>query len=461
MTSAAGEVYATIPHTGSNRSILSNENNPAREASAGSRRWVVVGVSIASAALITLGILAFCLLAFPNSEDREVSEKPDGPHATHFDKHLRIVKILREREDEEEAEEAEKKAEREASIKAAVAAAVTNTSTQTLTSTSTVTSTQTSTTTEPDPILFCFAIMRDDEDEISLMREQLAKGAGIYGCDDWSVFSDTKTWLSPGPPTRLETAVVDAHLSASGHGNITKEPNAMEFLKVWDRIRVDGRYRDSTWVVKVDPDTVFFPQRLKANLQRARRSPTEPVFFANCQPEGHSHFMFGAIEVFSTSAVEVFFEGSNRCLEQLEADHMWEERYMSHCLRYLEVPMAKGLDLLQDEHCDPGEHLVPCIADAAVAFHPLQKPSDFFLCHDQATTHWKELQKKADEAEARWKELQQRAEKMKLEAAKALELQSDEKEGDAQKLQKRQADRRPTEEKAEEEKPRAHVSLEQ
>jgi len=240
--------------------------------------------------------------------------------------------------------------------------------------------------------------MRSTETEVALMREQLARGAGIYGCDEWAVYSDEKMWLSPGPPTRLDTTLIAADLNKTGDGINTKYKNSKQFLRAWERMREDGQYKDQDWVVKVDPDTVFFPQRLKLHLAAAGEDPSRAKFFANCRTKDHPHFMFGALEVFSVAAAEEFFKHGHRCEKELKSDQMWEERYISHCLHLLEVHMDSDFALLRDGHCDlKPKPLMPCVDDEAVAFHPLRSPSEYFTCRGQAQQHWEDSQKEKEE----------------------------------------------------------------
>merc|ERR1712150_284316 len=95
--------------------------------------------------------------------------------------------------------------------------------------------------------------------------------------------------------------------------------NSDLFLKVWERIRVDARYKAADWTVKVDPGTVFFPDRLRARLGSKSHARSHATFYANCaanedvQAAERPHFMYGAIEIFSTAAVEAFFQGADRC----------------------------------------------------------------------------------------------------------------------------------------------------
>merc|ERR1712039_573902 len=90
------------------------------------------------------------------------------------------------------------------------------------------------------------------------------------------------------------------------------------------------------------------------------------------------HFMFGA--------VEAFFEHGHRCHSLLGPEDRWEERYLSKCLLHIGVHMDTFPDLLEDESCNGGKHLLPCAANA-VAFHPLRKLTEYQTCRQDALGH--------------------------------------------------------------------------
>lgn len=381
---AGAEQYEPLPRNASNQSIEAQNT----EASTGRQKILTAGLVIA--ALCLLGALAAAAVV-----------KTGGQHG--------IVPLMghsniRVKEQQHHLRKVVKEPTHETKHRAhAVVVNKTNTTTQTSTSTATHTttvttthtSTSTSTSTVRDPKLLCFTVMRaHSTDEVALMREQLARGSGIYNCDDWLVLSDTKMWLTPGPPVRLETTVISANLSATGDGVSTKYKNSKQFLRAWENIRENGKYKENDFIVKVDPDAVFFPERLKSHLKKHSGDWNKPKFFANCKTEDHPHFMFGAVELFSTTAAEAYFKHGDRCMKELKSEEMWEERFMSKCLRLLGVHMDTSLDLLQDEHCDGGRSVFPCTADDAVAFHPLRTPSEYFTCMQQAEDHWKSTHEK-------------------------------------------------------------------
>merc|ERR1711979_169598 len=100
--------------------------------------------------------------------------------------------------------------------------------------------------------------------ELSLLRTQLFLGASLFGCPKWAVYSDADQWLTPGP-AELRTIKVndvdgDFHLfKRKKEGTWT---NAMMFYQAWKDIRSKSLFENSDYFIKVDPHTVFLPQRL-------------------------------------------------------------------------------------------------------------------------------------------------------------------------------------------------------
>merc|ERR1711860_344804 len=39
------------------------------------------------------------------------------------------------------------------------------------------------------------------------------------------------------------------------------------FTRVWEAVKKDGRYRNNDWTVKISPDTVLLPGRLRVHLK--------------------------------------------------------------------------------------------------------------------------------------------------------------------------------------------------
>merc|ERR1739836_331063 len=104
------------------------------------------------------------------------------------------------------------------------------------------------------------------------------------------VYSNIVTEVVPG----VKTKVVNSDLKCEKHEVWWNTPI---FIAVWAAVVQEGRFDFHDWTVKVDPDTVFFPDRLRSILQ------THPTagFVANCK-----YGLHGPMEVFAKSAMEIF-----------------------------------------------------------------------------------------------------------------------------------------------------------
>jgi len=252
------------------------------------------------------------------------------------------------------------------------------TTTKTVTTTTeTNTSTTTSTTTLlPYPTLFCFSVMRAHGYELALVRSQLAQGVSIFGCEAWAVYSDKNTWLTPGPPVRLESVKLNTSLQAKT-GRVEHILNTEVFVRAFEAVRADPKFKASDWVVKVDPDAVFFPQRLKQHILRVAPARGGALYFINCKA---SFGLFGALEVFSKRAMETYSDGVHHCKAKLDWKEWGEDLWMRRCMDLLNVQHVNDFKLLSDAYC--GAQPSPCTAHS-VAFHPFKAPETYFTCWRQ------------------------------------------------------------------------------
>lgn len=233
----------------------------------------------------------------------------------------------------------------------------------------------------PSTNLFCFVVMRSWGHELDLMKNQHSKGAGIFDCDTSMIFSDANLDISSDPDDYYSTTLIEHDILQHDVG---VHENKHLFIKVWEHILHDGRYSTADWVVKTDPDTVFMAPRLHARLGGSSHGRSHATFFANCR-----HEMYGALEVFSSKAVDIYFNGKDHCKTHIHlSDAMWEERYLTHCLQLLHVTINpwRNLDLLSDPYCD---HTIsePDCAGTAVAMHKLDTIEKWDACYNIAHHH--------------------------------------------------------------------------
>ncbi|CAK0877230.1 unnamed protein product, partial [Prorocentrum cordatum] len=133
--------------------------------------------------------------------------------------------------------------------------------------------------------LYCFMAVLPGSYEEQLKDLAAEKGASIFACDASSVFW---TW----------------HADKTEEGSWTSVINTDVFKSVWGDVKKDGQYQWHDWSVKVDPDSVFFPDRLKQHLQKLNAPKEMPIYIKNTDED----FGFlGAIEVFSKEALDKLF----------------------------------------------------------------------------------------------------------------------------------------------------------
>lgn len=217
--------------------------------------------------------------------------------------------------------------------------------------------------------LFCFTYMLAQGHELSLVRTQLANGASIFACDKYTVLSDSKTWLTPGPPVRIDTEPLRLrkHL-----------PSAGVLVAVWQQIVHDGHFKHHHWSVKVEPDAVFMPTRLQHRVARLTRPHLSAMFLLNCEA---SHLMVGALQVLSMKAAELFGDGAELCQEHFAWHTMGASAFAAACLRFLGARSVEAYDMLDDAAYCKSKNWGLCDPSVkAVVYHPFKSPEAYFKC---------------------------------------------------------------------------------
>merc|ERR1719220_890113 len=122
--------------------------------------------------------------------------------------------------------------------------------------------------------LFCFNFYTADTGstkpsfELDLLRTQLFLGASIFGCEEYRVYSDVETWISPAPKVINTIKVND--VEGNFHFEKRKRSgtwiNSNMFIQTWKMIKDEGAWSKWDWTVKVDIDAIFLPIRLRKYL---------------------------------------------------------------------------------------------------------------------------------------------------------------------------------------------------
>lgn len=240
------------------------------------------------------------------------------------------------------------------------------------------------------PRIYCFALMMPGGNETTLMNGQLERNMGIFSCDGCTLFSNISMLLGHFHSRRIPTNVIHGDLKVPTGGQYLTALNTDVFVKVWHAVVQEGKFKKFDWTIKVDPDTVFFPSRLRDLLTKPPMSDLlhGPVPCDSCDAElqramylNNCQFgLHGPLEVLSRGAVVALVSGLQRCnaLRQLPWGEAW---FLDHCLPQLGVRREHQRALLDEERC--GQHPEPCEAPR-VAFHPFKAWNGFQACHEHA-----------------------------------------------------------------------------
>jgi len=236
------------------------------------------------------------------------------------------------------------------------------------------------------PSLFCVSLMRPASYEVDLMRQQLARGkAGIFSCDEWAVYSNRSIVLSFVEP-QVFTDVMPGSLSPRKGGAYSKLDSDI-FVRFWSKVVTDARAWKHDWTIKVDPDVVFFPERLR-KLLRIKWPPSgqtaEGAYLAHCYKDAVPLYEgnHGPIDVLSQQALALYSQGRDDCLKDLASGKR------TRCFDLLNMTKVDAFPLLSETAwaCDEGQSSrseTPCSA-AEVAFHPFKSVKSYFKCHERA-----------------------------------------------------------------------------
>jgi len=219
------------------------------------------------------------------------------------------------------------------------------------------------------PLLFCFALMLPFT-QVELVRAQMHRKVGIFACDGFSIMSNSTVELSV-LPYRVATEVLPHSDTRSG---------SALFVQVWDKVISDGRFLLYDWTVKLDPESVFLPQRLRWHIMHWGWRPDDVVYLRSCGGGLRS-----AVQVISQGGMKAYSLGFKRCNSSLpQRSNSSEDLLFSRCMSLLGISAKDDFMLLSDKNCGPPLNATAlCDAEAAV-FHPLKTTSEYFQCYGQA-----------------------------------------------------------------------------
>merc|ERR1712032_1209627 len=139
-----------------------------------------------------------------------------------------------------------------------------------------------------------------------------------------------------GEPNPGKTIVVDFP-KVIKRPNVKLWVNTPLFMNIWKKIKEAGVWNSYDWTVKVDPYTVFVPQRLR-NIVFHQPVTNKGVYLENCK---HVRMGFhGSLEVISKGAWGIFMNNLDTCHSELPWEHgththfryYGEDKFLAWCL---------------------------------------------------------------------------------------------------------------------------------
>jgi hypothetical protein len=221
--------------------------------------------------------------------------------------------------------------------------------------------------------LFCFTVAtvvlkeldgRTGDSEQKLVSMQRRLGLGIFGCNASAVFKGRQLDLESLRSRYFKEFVIN----------------------VWREVRSDGRYKSYDWTVKVAPDAVFLPDRLRARLLDLRPPRNTPIYLRI------QEFRPGLAEapvILSRSAVQTYLVHEVACAAHL-SDNADLNLFMRTCLDSSGVGYMADTALLSDKYANIETYystsdVTLCAKGYPVAFQPYKDDAQWTACHKLAT----------------------------------------------------------------------------
>jgi len=110
----------------------------------------------------------------------------------------------------------------------------------------------------------------------------------------------------------------------------------------------------------------------------------QKVYVVNCNKfPGSPNFpmMYGAVEVFSQSAMVQYAQNSWKCGKQLPWASWGEDYYMTHCMDFIGVGRIGDFGILGDNMCTGAN----CADGGIASFHPFKSEGLWMQCWGKAT----------------------------------------------------------------------------
>lgn len=217
-----------------------------------------------------------------------------------------------------------------------------------------------------DPAVYCFSVLQVYGYEVDLINAAREKEAGIFACDEYSLLTaDGQTQIWGEDTTQFQGAAVIGSVDGTAG-------NTRLFVNAWTKVVEIGKWRNHAFTVKVDPDAVFLPQKLRWHLGSF---VGKSMFVVNCPAW---NMIYGALEVFSFAAIQTWSQRGGTCNAP---DDFGEDKYMTQCMDHLGVMRVNDWGIVGDQLCGT---FTDCRSLSAAAFHPFKDTWGWLDCWQTA-----------------------------------------------------------------------------
>eukprot|EP00931_Biecheleriopsis_adriatica_P051030 TRINITY_DN29561_c0_g1_i2.p1 TRINITY_DN29561_c0_g1~~TRINITY_DN29561_c0_g1_i2.p1 ORF type:complete len:515 (-),score=102.68 TRINITY_DN29561_c0_g1_i2:72-1589(-) len=233
----------------------------------------------------------------------------------------------------------------------------------------------------------------------------LFRAYGSFQCDGQTLYSSQAVELAPGVASRRIHSTLLCELG----GQFVTALNLGIFMALWRQVILDGDFLSYDWTIKADPDTVFFPARLRPILVSYSSALEEDgVYLNNCR-----YGLHGPMETFSQNALRALAARAQVCSNAMDGEvcntpescqEVWQPSFREHCngnctawwgediwvdqclKRFTKAQRVFVPELLQEDHCDPKPGWRSCKDQDTVAFHPFKTIEEFQACWSSGTS---------------------------------------------------------------------------
>jgi hypothetical protein len=207
--------------------------------------------------------------------------------------------------------------------------------------------------------------------------------------------------LSDGSRVKIESwynPVSQAPMGNMAAGDTTPSfKNTGIFVEAWGTLMKSGVMWGKNWTVKVDPDAVFFPERLRWHVKKETwGASTTPKYYKNC--DHHGPQLYGALEVFNEAAMRKYSQNEWSCTQQIGFGGMGEDEYIDKCMQKLGARQLIDYTLVGDHRCMSAE----CPDTWRAAFHDYKSVDAWANCYKTSINSQK-AKRAQDKMAGKWK----------------------------------------------------------